>query len=90
MSYSTFEELTELTFDATKEKRLTPNGMSLNPANNIGVAFDNFDIYVETVSGKDTLRDTVGFYLPQINQSPTSVAVVAETMKRAQKIAEEN
>ena len=30
------------------------------------------------------------FYLPQINQSPTSVAVVAETMKRAQKIAEEN
>ena len=60
VSYSTFEELTELTFDATKEKRLTPNGMSLNPANNIGVAFDNFDIYVETVSGKDTLRDTVG------------------------------
>ena len=30
------------------------------------------------------------FYLPQINQSPTSVAAVAETMKSAQKIAEEN
>ena len=29
------------------------------------------------------------WYLPQINQSPTSVAVVAETLKRAQIIAEE-
>ena len=28
VSYSTIEELTELTFEATKEKRLTPNGMS--------------------------------------------------------------
>ena len=34
--------------------------MSLNPVNIIGVAFDNFDGYVETVTGKDTLRDTVG------------------------------
>ena len=60
-SYSTIDELeTELTFEATKGKRLTTNGMSLNPANNIGVAFDNFDRYVETVSGKDTLHDTVG------------------------------
>ena len=25
-----------------------------------GVAFDNFDRYVETMSGKDTLHDTVG------------------------------
>ena len=30
------------------------------------------------------------FYLPQINQPPTSVEVVPETMKRGQKIAEEN
>lgn len=29
--------------------------MSLNHANNISVAFDDFDRYVETVSGKDTL-----------------------------------
>ena len=60
-SYSTIVELeTELTFEATKEKRLTPNRMSLNPANNIGVAFDNFNKYLEKVSGKDTLHDTVG------------------------------
>ena len=50
-SYITIEELeTELKLEATKEKRLTPNGTSLNPAKNIGVALDNFDRYVETVS----------------------------------------
>ena len=37
---------------------------------------------------KSPINDIV--YLPQINHSPTSVAVVAETMKRAGKIAEEN
>ena len=32
-NYSTNEELeTELTFETTKEAKLTPNGMSLNPA----------------------------------------------------------
>ena len=34
--------------------------MSLNPANNIGLAFDNFDRYVDTVSRIDPLHDTVG------------------------------
>ena len=46
--------------DFNKVKRLTQNEMSLNPSNNIGVAFDNFDRYVETVSGKGTLNGTVG------------------------------
>ena len=60
-SYSTIELLeTELTFEATKEKILIPNGVSSNPASNIDVAFDNFDKFGETVSGKDTLHDTVG------------------------------
>ena len=60
-NYSTIEELeTKLPFEATKEKRLTPNMMSLNPANKIGIAFDNFDKYVETVSGKDTSHNIVG------------------------------
>ena len=55
-TYSTNEELeTKLLFEAIKGKRLNPNVMSLNHANNISAAFDNFDRYVETVSGKDTL-----------------------------------
>ena len=56
-SYITFEELkTELTFEAAKEKRLTLNGMSLNPAKNISAPFDNFNRYAETVTGKDILQ----------------------------------
>ena len=34
--------------------------MSLNPAKNICVVFNNFDRYVETISGKDTLHNSVG------------------------------
>ena len=53
----TIEELkTELTFEAAKEKRLTLNGMSLNPGKNISVPFDNFNRYAETVTGKDILQ----------------------------------
>ena len=59
-SYSTIEGLeTKLLFVVTKEKRLIQDGMSLNAAINIDVAFDNFDRLLKTVSGKDTLHDTV-------------------------------
>ena len=34
--------------------------MKLDPQCGTGVAWDNFDHFVETISGKDTLHDTVG------------------------------
>ena len=34
--------------------------MNLKASLATGVAFDNFDRFVETLSGKDTLHDTVG------------------------------
>ena len=75
VSYNTAEELeTELTFSSLENNRTTPAGMSLSPTLCTGVAFDNFDRYVETLSGKDTLHDTVGIAyqdipLADINQS---------------------
>ena len=61
VSYNTVEELeTELTFTATKENLLSPEGMSLSSDKATGLAFDNYDCFVETLSGKDTLHDTVG------------------------------
>ena len=61
VSYNTAEELeTELTFSSLENNRTTPAGMSLSPTLCTGVAFDNFDRYVETLTGKDTLHDTVG------------------------------
>ena len=61
VGYNTIEEVeTELTFEATKEKRLIPDGMILDQELGTGVAFVNFDRFVEILSGKDTLHDTVG------------------------------
>lgn len=61
VSYITTEELEiEITFGAAKEKMLTSNGMSLNPDNSIRLPSGTFDRYVETVTGKYTLHNTVG------------------------------
>ena len=59
-SYTTLEELeTELTY-SMEDNDLTPDGIEKDPNLATGVAFDNFDRFVETLSGKDTLHDTVG------------------------------
>ena len=50
----------KMTIEATKSVKSTPFGMSLNASTATGVAWDNFDRFVETKSGKDTLHDTVG------------------------------
>ena len=60
-SYSAVEEIeTELTFEGTKENRLIPQQMIMDSEAGVGLAFDNFDCFVKTLSGKDTLHDTVG------------------------------
>ena len=40
--------------------------MQLNSSLCTGIAFDNFDRIVETLSGKDTLHDTVGITYQRI------------------------
>ena len=60
-SYHTVEELeTELTFEANKDQKTMPHGMIEDGDLGTGVAFDNYDRFVETLSGKNTLHDTVG------------------------------
>lgn len=62
VSYSVVEELeTELAFGGSLLKRTLPNGLIANhPELRTHLAFDNYDRYVETSTGKDTLHDTVG------------------------------
>ena len=43
--------------------------MILDPELGTGVAFDNFDRFVETLSGKDTLHDTVGIVYQTIRRN---------------------
>ena len=61
VNYHTLEEIeTELTYNASKNSNYTPYGMHLCPESDIGLAWDNFDLYVETENGKDTLQNTNG------------------------------
>ena len=61
ISYHTIEEIeTEATFESTKNNFFTSSGMKLDPKCGTGVAWDNFDHFVETVSGEDTLHGAVG------------------------------
>lgn len=59
VSYSVTEEIeTELAYTYSSEHRILPFDLSTNVPTH--VAFDNYDQYVETSTGKDTLHDTVG------------------------------
>lgn len=59
VSYTVAEEIeTELAYACSSERRILP--FDLSPRIHTHVAFDNYDQYVETSTGKDTLHDTVG------------------------------
>lgn len=68
ISYPGVEELeTEATYYAMQKSTLCPEAIKLNPNLCTGVAFDNFDRFVETKSGKDTLHDTVGIIYQNVD-----------------------
>ena len=47
--------------------------MSLNASTATGVAWGNFDRFVETKSGEDTLRDTVGIAYQVLDNSQPNI-----------------
>ncbi|GFW58400.1 hypothetical protein TNCV_3320821 [Trichonephila clavipes] len=56
-SYNTLEELeTEATISSVNRSQICPPDIIQSPSLSTGVAFDNFDRYVDTLTGKDTLR----------------------------------
>lgn len=80
-SYSTLEGLeTEATFSATRRSVLCPE--DIIPENNLctGLAFNNFDRFVDTCTGKDTLHDTVGIMFQNIVDSSPSVPTPIENL----------
>lgn len=75
-SYTTLEDLeTELTYSTVKSDNVCPEDIQCRPDLNTGVAFKNFDGFVETLNGKDTLHDTVGIIFQDIVQNPDPVSV---------------
>lgn len=59
--YNLAEELeTEMTYTAVQDNKLIPTGIDAVRGCSTHVTFDNFDRFVDTTSGKDTMHDTVG------------------------------
>ena len=68
-SYHTIEKAEmEAIFELTKRNLVTPLGMKLNPRCGTGVVWDNFDRSVDTITGKETLHDTVGITYQTITE----------------------
>lgn len=68
ISYPAVEELeTEATYTSIQQSSICPEAIIKSPHLCTGVAFDNFDRFVETNSGKDTLHDTVGIIYQNID-----------------------
>ena len=94
VSYHVAEELeTELTLSTTCKQQVTPHGMQLSSSLSTGLAFDNFDRYIETLNGKDTLHDTVGIAYQDICEQPAgrideSVEILNQDMNESSSAVE--
>lgn len=77
VSYTTTQAIeTEMAYGCSIEERVLPHGMeSERPELHTHLAFDNYDRFVETASGKDTLHDTVGIAFQ--NKCKDTVSIIA-------------
>ncbi|KAL7290743.1 hypothetical protein TKK_0015494 [Trichogramma kaykai] len=67
IGYSNILELeTSAAYSCSSSDRVCPSSIIKTSILSCGVAWDNFDRYVETDSGKDTLHDTVGIIYQDI------------------------
>lgn len=63
---------TEATISSVRQSQVCPPDIILNPSLCTGVAFDNFDRYVDTLNGKETLHDTVGIIYQNVDNNSCS------------------
>jgi hypothetical protein len=68
-----------LAISAVEESKLLPESLLRRPDLNTGVAFDSFDLFVETLTGKDTLYDTVGIVTQDIPPDGDNIIPLAES-----------
>lgn len=79
ISYQGVEELeTETTYTSIEKSTLCPEKIKKNHNLFTGVAYDNFDRFVETTNGKDTLHDTVGIIYQNIELNTTEESQMSE------------
>lgn len=93
VSYTVVEQLeTELAYGNAAAKRILPNGLIANIPNlRTHVAFDNYDRYVETINGKDTLHDTVGIvYQNKTDSADLEILSISQHDRVGDGIAHDN
>lgn len=90
ISYASVEEMeTEMAYKASSATAYLPQG--LKPYNNLytHAAFDNFDRFVETCDGKNTLHDTMGIVVQHCGNidstETTPVAAALELLRKPSK-----
>ncbi|GFX76190.1 hypothetical protein TNCV_2144941 [Trichonephila clavipes] len=67
-NYNTLEELeTEATISSVNRSLICPPDIIQSPSLSTGVAFDNFNRYVDSLTGKNTLHDTVGIIYQNVS-----------------------
>lgn len=71
IDYTTIGEIeSELAYEAQDANRTLPTSLISNsPTLRTHMAFDNYDRFVETKNGKDTLHDTVGIVIQNISNT---------------------
>ncbi|GBP52408.1 hypothetical protein EVAR_4691_1 [Eumeta japonica] len=85
ISYQGIEELeTETTYTSFEKSSLCPETIKKNPELFTGVAYDNFDRFVETTNGKDTLHDTVGIIYQNIEVNTTEESEMPEQLNMSE------
>lgn len=70
ISYNAIEEIeTEATYTSTSRAGLCPEIINKTQNLSVGIAYDNFDRFFNTKTGKDTLHDTVGIIYQNIDST---------------------
>lgn len=79
ISYNAIEELeTEATYTSTSRAGLCPEIINRTDNLSVGIAYDNFDRFVDTKTGKDTLHDTVGIIYQNIDPTLENVEEIED------------
>ena len=78
VSYTTTDELeTELTFTVASASKISPPDPVPDSSLTVDIAYDNFDRFVETLSGKNTLHDRVGIVYQFVSEETSTAAATA-------------
>ena len=75
VSYTTTEELeTELTFTITSASKISPPDLVPDSSLMVGITYNSSDQFVETLSGKNILHNTVGIVYQSVSEETSRAA----------------